>query len=131
MIHDRLGFAHGKASTGDSRQIIANTLSAWAGAATSGLIGFFLVPLLLLRVGKEVYGLTTLVGTVVGLTVLVDLGLRGALGRHLRGAVLVRVLGPLRLAPLPVRRPSTGRSTPRCGRQHHSSSLWIDRAKPL
>jgi O-antigen/teichoic acid export membrane protein len=90
MIRDHLGFARGTASTGDSRQIIANTLSAWAGAATSGLIGFFLVPLLLLRVGKEGYGLTTLVGTVVGLTVLVDLGLRGALGRHLTEHVAKR-----------------------------------------
>ena len=68
---------------GTSAQIFTNTITAWIGTAASGLIGFLLVPLLLLRLGKEGYGLTNLVGTIIGLSALADLGLRGALSRQL------------------------------------------------
>ena len=47
------------------------------------MIGLILVPFLLGELGKGGYGLVALVGTIVAFAEIADLGLRGALGRHL------------------------------------------------
>jgi O-antigen/teichoic acid export membrane protein len=64
-------------------RIIINVLTNWVSVGIQALIGLLLVPFLLRHLGKEAYGLTTLVGVIIGFTVLADLGLRLALGRQL------------------------------------------------
>ena len=69
-----------------SVRVLVNTMSSWAATVISGLIGVFLVPFLVLKLGKEGYGLTALLGTIIGLSAILDLGLRGALTRLLAEA---------------------------------------------
>ncbi len=47
------------------------------------MIGLIMVPFLLGKFGREGYGLMALLGVIVGLTTIVDLGVRAALARHL------------------------------------------------
>ncbi len=67
----------------ESVRVAFNTFTGWTATIANGLIGFFLVPFLILRLGKEAYGLTALVGSIIGLTSILDLGLRAALSRQL------------------------------------------------
>jgi O-antigen/teichoic acid export membrane protein len=67
----------------ESTRVFINTITSWAATLANGLIGFFLVPFLILKLGKEGYGLTALVGTIIGLTGILDMGLRTALSRQL------------------------------------------------
>lgn len=68
-------------------QVLWNTGTKWGSHAINGLIGVLLVPFLLKELGKEAYGLIALVGVVVSMSGLADLGLRQGLGRHLAEAV--------------------------------------------
>lgn len=66
-----------------SSRIIINTATGWLVRVMQVVIGLIMVPFLLGKFGREGYGLLVLVGVVVGLTTIIDLGVRAALGRHL------------------------------------------------
>jgi O-antigen/teichoic acid export membrane protein len=71
-------------------QVTWNTATKWGSHAINGVIGVLLVPFLLNELGKEGYGLIALVGVILSLTGLADLGLRQGLGRNLAEAVARR-----------------------------------------
>ncbi len=64
-------------------RIAWSTVTAWVSSLTAGLLAFLVVPLLIADVGKEGYGLISLVTSIVGITMLSDLGIRYSLNRHL------------------------------------------------
>ena len=66
-----------------SKRVAWNAVTSWAAKAVQVVIGFILVPFLLGKYGREAYGLMALLGVIVGLTMVLDLGIKGALGRHL------------------------------------------------
>lgn len=72
------------------RQIIINTLTGWVAIALKAGIAFMMVPFLLTRLGKDGYGLIGILGVLVGLSNIADLGLRSALGRELTEKVAVK-----------------------------------------
>lgn len=65
------------------RQILVNLTCGWIAILVRALIAMVMVPFLLGKLGKDGYGLVSLMGVIVGLTAVADLGLRGALGREL------------------------------------------------
>jgi O-antigen/teichoic acid export membrane protein len=70
-----------------TRQIGINVASQWASFVLLGAIGVFLVPFLIRELGRDLYGLTVLLGVIVTFAEIADLGLRAALGRHLAEAI--------------------------------------------
>lgn len=66
-----------------SRRIAWNAVTNWVAMVVHAAIGLALVPFLIGRLGREGYGLAALAGVVVSFTAVADLGLRGALSRHL------------------------------------------------
>lgn len=64
-------------------QIIRNLVSGWISMGFRTLLAMFMVPFLLKYTGKEGYGLIGLLGVIVSMTGIADLGLRSALGREL------------------------------------------------
>jgi O-antigen/teichoic acid export membrane protein len=71
-------------------QIFINMGSGWLAAATQMAISLAMVPFLLLHLGKDGYGLIGILGAIVGLTEVADLGLRAALTRELAEHVAKR-----------------------------------------
>jgi O-antigen/teichoic acid export membrane protein len=66
-----------------SSQIALNQLTSWGTSVTQAIVAFLMVPFLLNSLGKEGYGLATLLGALVSLSSIADFGIRTALGRHL------------------------------------------------
>jgi O-antigen/teichoic acid export membrane protein len=66
-----------------SKQIVVNTLTGWFAVVIRTAIALVMVPFLLSHLGTEGYGLIGLLGVIVGMTNVADLGLRAALGREL------------------------------------------------
>ena len=66
-----------------SSRIAINAVSSWVNKAIRVAIGLVMVPFLLGKFGREGYGLMALLGVIVGITTIIDLGVRGALARHL------------------------------------------------
>ncbi len=64
-------------------RIALNAVSNWFGIIVHSAIGIALIPFLISKLGKPGYGLISLVGAIVGLTTLADLGLRSGLTRLL------------------------------------------------
>lgn len=60
-----------------------NSVVAWVSSLAAGIGGFVLVRFLIDRLGIAEYGVAELLDTLVVFTMLSDLGLRAALGRHL------------------------------------------------
>lgn len=65
------------------RQILRNTATGWVAVVIRAVIALVMVPFLFRYLGKEGYGLIGLLGVIVGISSVADLGLRGALGREL------------------------------------------------
>src|ERR1019366_9982088 len=63
------------------RTITRNVLSTWSGYVATLLIGFFLAPFIVHRLGNTGYGVWTLVVSLTGYFGLLDLGLRQSVGR--------------------------------------------------
>lgn len=59
----------------------------WLSFVLLASIGIVLVPFLIRELGRDVYGLAILLGVIVGLSGVADIGLRAALGRHLSEAL--------------------------------------------
>ena len=65
------------------KQIIRNTFTGWLAVGIRGALALIVVPFLISRLGKEGYGLVGLLGVIVSMAAVADLGLRSALGREL------------------------------------------------
>jgi len=66
-----------------ARQLVANTVTGWGSVLARAVLAFFLVPFLLQQLGRSAYGIVGLLGVLLSLTEIADLGLRQALGREL------------------------------------------------
>jgi len=66
-----------------STRIAVNQITRWGATLVQGLIAFSMVPLLIRFLGKDGYGIVTLLIAVVAMCAMADFGLRTALGRHL------------------------------------------------
>ncbi len=64
-------------------RIFANTATKWAAFGVRAVIGVLLVPFLISEVGRDGYGLLSVIATTVTFALLADLGLSTALSRHL------------------------------------------------
>ncbi len=64
-----------KEKTGGALQIIQNVLVNWAAYAVTIVIGFFMSPFLVHRLGDPVYGVWTLLGSLTGYLGLLDFGI--------------------------------------------------------
>ncbi len=73
-----------------SRRVFLNAVSRWIATFVQGVFGAFLVRFLLDKLGQDAYGLTALMGAVVAMATVADLGLGGALGRHLAAQLALR-----------------------------------------
>ena len=69
-------------------RILINTLSGWGSIGIQALIGFFTLPILIGKLGKEGYGAIIIIWTIVGLSDIADFGLRAALNRELSEKVV-------------------------------------------
>jgi O-antigen/teichoic acid export membrane protein len=65
------------------RQISVNTLTGWGSVLVRTGLAFYIVPFLLLHLGREGYGVVGLLAVLLGLAQAADLGLGSALGREL------------------------------------------------
>lgn len=65
------------------KQIALNTVTGWLTMACRMALAVVLVPVLIEKLGKDGYGLIGLMGVIIGLSDLIDVGLRQALGREL------------------------------------------------
>ncbi len=68
---------------GTKRAIARNVAWNWAGMATQMLAGFVVMPFLVHRLGDSGYGLWTLIASLTGYFALLDLGVRGSVGRNM------------------------------------------------
>lgn len=66
-----------------TRRVLVNAVTRWLATLIQGALGVFLVRFLLAQLGQEGYGLTALMAAVVSFAMIADLGLGGALARHL------------------------------------------------
>lgn len=66
-----------------TKRVMINVATRWLATLTQGVLGLFVVRFLLEQLGQEGYGLTALMGVLVSFAALADLGLGGALSRHL------------------------------------------------
>jgi O-antigen/teichoic acid export membrane protein len=66
-----------------STQIAWNTIAIWTGSIVSGLATLAIIRLLVESLGEAKYGLTGVLVSTIGLSLMLDLGLRQAVTRHL------------------------------------------------
>ncbi len=65
------------------RTVARNVVWNWAGMASHIIAGFIVFPFLVHQLGKTGYGLWVLIASLTGYFDLLDLGLRGAIGRNI------------------------------------------------
>src|SRR5262249_6908099 len=65
------------------RTVARNVLWNWAGYGVPMLAGFVVAPFLLHRLGETTYGLWILIASLSGYFGLLDLGMRGSVGRNI------------------------------------------------
>jgi O-antigen/teichoic acid export membrane protein len=66
----------------EKKQILKNVGSSWSALATNVLVGIFLSPLILHRLGDAAYGIWILIFSVTGYYGLFDLGIRSSIIRY-------------------------------------------------
>ena len=76
-------------------QIIKNVSSSWISLATNVLVGFFLSPFILHRLGDAAFGIWVLIFAITGYYGLFDLGIRSSIVRYISKA---RATGDLQYA---------------------------------
>lgn len=67
-------------------RVALNAASNWGLRLVQVVIGLVLVPFLLIKLGTDGYGIIGIIGVIVGMSQLSDLGLRSGLSRHLMAA---------------------------------------------
>ncbi|MFW6154474.1 MAG: lipopolysaccharide biosynthesis protein, partial [Planctomycetota bacterium] len=71
------------ATAGPSRpSLVINALSSWAGFAVMVVTGFLLTPFVIAHLGKNGYGIWSVVGSIIGYYGLLDLGVSSAVRRY-------------------------------------------------
>lgn len=65
------------------RTFVRNVLANWAGLAAEVIVAFVLTPFIVHSLGLATYGVWSLLNSVIGYLGLVDLGIRGGLGRFI------------------------------------------------
>lgn len=75
---------------GTSRRILLNVTTRWIATLVQGALGIFLVRFLLFQLGQDGYGLAALMSAVVSMAMVADLGLGGALARHLAAQMALK-----------------------------------------
>src|SRR2546421_9152337 len=68
--------------TFDKRRILRNVGSSWSALGVNVLVGIFLSPYILHRLGDEAFGLWVLIFSVTGYYGLFDLGIRSSIVRY-------------------------------------------------
>jgi O-antigen/teichoic acid export membrane protein len=68
---------------GKKKTIARNAIWNWAGTATNMVAGFVIAPFLVRCLGDTTYGLWILIASLTGYFSLLDLGVRGAVGRQI------------------------------------------------
>ncbi len=66
----------------DKRQIIKNITSSWFALGTNILVGLFLSPFILHRLGDSAFGVWVLTFSITGYYGLFDLGIRSSIVRY-------------------------------------------------
>ncbi len=66
-----------------SSRVLLNTATSWAARVVTGAVSVLLVPFLLTMLGREGYGLIALIGVIVSVAGVADLGVRAAMSRQL------------------------------------------------
>ncbi len=66
----------------EKRQILKNVGSSWSALATNVLVGIFLSPFILHRLGDAAFGIWVLIFSVTGYYGLFDLGIRSSIIRY-------------------------------------------------
>jgi O-antigen/teichoic acid export membrane protein len=66
-----------------SSRVLLNASTQWLATAVHAVVGLFLVPFLLVQLGREGYGLIGLMGVIASFNMVADLGFGGALSRQL------------------------------------------------
>ncbi len=64
------------------RTVARNIVSNWVALAVTTLVGFFMTPFLISRLGSDIYGLWIFIGSFSGFFGLVDFGLRSSVSRY-------------------------------------------------
>ena len=64
------------------RQTLRNLNWNWAGELADSVVGFLLLPYLLTKLGATHYGAWVMIGSLIGYFGLLDLGIRGSVGRY-------------------------------------------------
>jgi O-antigen/teichoic acid export membrane protein len=72
--------------TPEKRQIIKNVGSSWVALATNVLVGIFLSPFILHRLGDAAFGIWVLIFSITGYYGLFDLGIRSSVVRYISKA---------------------------------------------
>ncbi len=73
-----------------SNRIALNAVTTWLSTAVGAAVQLLIVPFLIARLGKEGYGLVALCGAIVGFAVMIDLGVRHSLSRHLAELIALK-----------------------------------------
>jgi O-antigen/teichoic acid export membrane protein len=71
------------AASGGVRRVAANMAWNWTGAVVAMACGFVVAPFLIRHLGETGYGLWIVLGSLAGYFSLLDLGIRGAVGRNI------------------------------------------------
>src|SRR5947208_15162582 len=66
----------------DKRQIVKNVSSSWFALGTNVVVGFFLWPMIVHRLGDDAAGIWLLIFTITGYYGLFDLGIRSSIVRY-------------------------------------------------
>src|SRR5437867_9509365 len=67
----------------DKRQIVKNVSSSWFALGTNVVVGFFLWPLIVHRLGDDAAGIWILIFSITGYYGLFDLGIRSSIIRYI------------------------------------------------
>jgi O-antigen/teichoic acid export membrane protein len=68
--------------TGTKRTVVRNAVWNCSGLITNMIVGFFIAPFLIYRLGDSTYGLWIIIGSLTSYFGVLDLGVRGSVGRN-------------------------------------------------
>jgi O-antigen/teichoic acid export membrane protein len=69
------------ALTTSKRSVVKNMIWNWAGVAVEAAVGLIMAPFLIRTLGDDIYGVWIVIGSLAGYFGMLDLGMRGAVGR--------------------------------------------------
>jgi len=66
-----------------ARVFARNLLANWVGLLADAVVAFFLTPYIISSLGLVVYGIWSLINTLIGYFGLIDMGILGSVGRYI------------------------------------------------